>query len=461
MLTVSVALIFDRLTDDGSWSLGGLCFDAGAASLLYLIAWYCLQGLADGVVTPARSAVGLALWFAVMAAATQAIGMRPQTVAVHSAATAAFLMAIRVFGHPVGIRLGLVTRLVVVGTGPTAVRVAQEALRHDPLGNAVVGFVGSSPKTVSLANEGPLPPIPVVAPAALGAFLRRERVHRVVLDPDSPGLDAAVAGEVRAQCRQAGCPIEPVGTFAERLSGRVRTEDAGLDGLPRADSPWQSTLTRAAKRLLDVAAAIVLLVIGTPVCALVAVAIAIEDQGPILFSQNRVGRGGRRFTLRKLRSMHPDAEADTGPRWATLDDPRVTRVGRWIRPLHIDELPQAWNILTGEMSLIGPRPERPEFEAVLKAAVPNYERRHLVRPGITGWAQINLPSSVSIEEARRKLEFDLYYVKHFSLLLDAHILLRTVRSLLLGWERPKPAPAAAEIAHRPGTGLGLGGPARP
>lgn len=461
MVTVSAALTFDRLTGGGYWTIGGLCFDACAASLLYLAGWYFLKGLADSVLTPLRCAAGLALWLAVTGVATHAVGIRPQTVAVHSAATVAFLMGIRVFGHRVAIRLGLVTRLLIVGTGPTAVRVAQDALRHDPLGNVVLGFVGLSPTTIATAAGGPMPPIRVVAPEALRAFLRRQRVHRVVLAPDPPELDATVAGEVITLCRRAGCPIETVETFAERLSGRVRSENADLEGLRRPGAPWCSALTRAAKRLLDLTAAIVLLVVGAPVCALVALAIAFEDRGPIFFAQNRVGRGGTRFTLRKLRSMVPNAEADTGPRWATLDDPRVTRVGRWIRPLHIDELPQAWNILKGEMSLIGPRPERPEFEAVLKAAVPNYELRHLLRPGITGWAQINLPSSVSIEDARRKLEFDFYYIKHFSLLMDAQILLRTLRSLLFGWEQRWPAPSSTRIARPARTGLDLGGPVRP
>ena len=198
-------------------------------------------------------------------------------------------------------------------------------------------------------------------------------------------------------------------------------EAAGRDG------------ARALKRFLDVVAAICLLAWSAPLCALVALAIKLEDGGPILFRQTRVGRKGALFTLRKLRSMRPDAEAESGPQCAAVNDPRVTRIGRWIRALRIDELPQAWNVLVGEMSFVGPRPERPEFVATLRKTIPHYDYRHNVRPGITGWAQVNQPYTASVEHPGIKQEYDLYYLQHISARLDALILLRTVKIILLGW----------------------------
>lgn len=201
-----------------------------------------------------------------------------------------------------------------------------------------------------------------------------------------------------------------------------------------------SAAGRALKRAIDIVAGLLLLVTCFPLCLCVAVAIRLEDGGPVLFSQVRVGQDGRPFRIRKMRSMCRNAEATTGPVWSTADDPRITRVGQWIRTTRLDEVPQAWNLLVGEMSLVGPRPERPEFEERLRQAIPGYELRHRMRPGLTGWAQVNLPQSASIETARRKLQYDLYYVRHASPLFDAYILARSVKMLL--------AECESFLAHR-------------
>lgn len=191
-----------------------------------------------------------------------------------------------------------------------------------------------------------------------------------------------------------------------------------------------STRLRAVKRLTDIVAASVLLVLGSLLCLLVGLAIRLEDGGPVLFRQVRVGRGGSHFTLYKLRSMRLDAEAQGEPQWATPDDVRATRIGRWIRALRIDEIPQAWNILVGDMSLVGPRPERPAFVDLLRNEIPSYDRRHCVRPGLTGWAQVNQPHSASIDDARRKLAYDLEYLRDWSVLLDLRIVARTAEFIL-------------------------------
>jgi lipopolysaccharide/colanic/teichoic acid biosynthesis glycosyltransferase len=175
-----------------------------------------------------------------------------------------------------------------------------------------------------------------------------------------------------------------------------------------------------------------LITLATPVMIGAAIAIFFERQGPVIFRQERVGRGGRTFTLLKFRSMRADAEHDGTARWASEKDHRVTAVGRFIRTLRIDELPQLWNVLKGEMSLIGPRPERPCFVATLSKEIPFYAIRHAVNPGITGWAQVRCEYGASVEDAKRKLQFDLYYVKNHSLVLDLLIAVETIRVVLSG-----------------------------
>jgi lipopolysaccharide/colanic/teichoic acid biosynthesis glycosyltransferase len=205
--------------------------------------------------------------------------------------------------------------------------------------------------------------------------------------------------------------------------------------VPKHRGAILSREAQALKRTVDLVAAVVLIVLGAPLCLLVGLLIWLEDGGPVLFRQTRVGRGGALFTLYKLRSMHDDAEAETGPQWAARSDARVTRIGRWIRALRIDEIPQAWNVLVGDMSFVGPRPERPEFVALLRGAIPGYDERHRIRPGMSGWAQVNQPYSGTVDDARCKLEYDLHYLRSWSLFLDVFILVRTAKILLFGWGR--------------------------
>ena len=188
----------------------------------------------------------------------------------------------------------------------------------------------------------------------------------------------------------------------------------------------------ALKRILDLLISVCLLVFTAPLMLLVAILITCESNGPILYRQERVGTKGSRFTLLKFRSMNQDAEPEGKPVWASPGDARVTRVGRLIRYTRIDELPQLFNVLRGEMSMVGPRPERPYFVDQLTEVVPSYAERHNVKPGITGWAQVNYPYGASIEDARRKLEYDLHYVNHINTRLDLRILCATVGVVILG-----------------------------
>jgi exopolysaccharide biosynthesis polyprenyl glycosylphosphotransferase len=191
-------------------------------------------------------------------------------------------------------------------------------------------------------------------------------------------------------------------------------------------------LTALLKRLSDIIIGVALLSLTLPLMALTMLAIKIDSSGPGFYRQQRVGRFDKPFTLLKFRSMTTDAEAGGNPIWAQQNDPRITRVGRFIRATRIDELPQLVNVLAGEMSLVGPRPERPHFVEQLSRAIPFYCQRSYVKPGVTGWAQINFPYGASVEDAREKLAYDLYYLKNRSLLLDAAVLVSTVRVVLFG-----------------------------
>lgn len=185
------------------------------------------------------------------------------------------------------------------------------------------------------------------------------------------------------------------------------------------------------KRILDLAFAFIFLVVSIPLLMVIVVAVFLESGGPIFYKQLRTGENGKNFTLYKFRSMQVDAEKN-GAQWATANDPRVTRVGKWLRLMRLDELPQLYNVLKGEMSFIGPRPERPEFNSQLEEIIPYYDLRHLIRPGITGWAQVLYPYGASIEDAREKFQYDLYYIKNYSFFIDVAIILKTIRIMIFG-----------------------------
>jgi len=234
------------------------------------------------------------------------------------------------------------------------------------------------------------------------------------------------------ECKARGIAVTEFLTFCERESGRVDLDALRPSWLIYSDGFRVSWAARAVKRAFDIVVSAAMLVLTLPLLVLTCVAIKLEDGGPIFYSQERVGLFGTRFTVHKFRSMRPDAEAAGGPQWAAKRDARVTYVGWFIRKVRIDELPQLGNVLKGDMSFIGPRPERPYFVDKLGELIPFYGERHAVKPGITGWAQISAPYGASLHDARKKLSYDLYYVKNHNLLLDIIILIQTVRVILFG-----------------------------
>ena len=232
-------------------------------------------------------------------------------------------------------------------------------------------------------------------------------------------------------CRLKGIQVDDGMTFTEDLAGKLYVEHLHPSSLIFSNGYTKSAFLEKVKRYFDVVASAAGLILAFPFCLLIALVIKLDSKGPVLYSQERVGEDGKTFHLLKFRSMHIDAE-ENGPVWAGSNDERVTRVGRVIRKLRLDEIPQMVNVLRGEMSFVGPRPERLFFIEQLEKEIPFYSQRHVVKPGITGWAQIRYPYGASKEDALEKLKYDLYYVKHMSLFFDLMIILETAKIVLLG-----------------------------
>ena len=258
--------------------------------------------------------------------------------------------------------------------------------------------------------------------------LRRDGIWGIVVSSECRNLLPAL---ILLKCKLNGIHTFDEKSFTEHQLHRVEVDGSDLNWLWSSQGFRWNRLSQFRKRLWDLLIALAVLIAASPLMLIIALLIKLDSRGPVLYRQERVGLKDRVFTLYKFRSMRLDAEVGGVPKWAAVEDPRVTRVGKFIRYTRIDELPQLVNVLGGDMSIIGPRPERPYFVERLAQAIPLYSARHYVKPGITGWAQINAPYGASIDEARHKLRYDLYYIKHCSLFLDLLILLRTIRVVLL------------------------------
>lgn len=264
----------------------------------------------------------------------------------------------------------------------------------------------------------------------LSDYARRHDIDEIVVAMDDRRRN--FPADALIDCRISGINVVDMLTFYERQTGKVKTELLQPSWIIFSHGFRHGTLDNVLKRLLDLVASVFLAAVLWPFMLIAAVAIKIEDglRAPVLFRQTRVGLNGRAFSILKFRSMRIDAEAISGPQWATEDDPRITRVGHVMRKLRVDELPQLWNVFIGHMSLVGPRPERPEFVEHLSTVLPYYRVRECVKPGVTGWAQLGYPYGASEEDANGKLQLDLYYVKNRSLFLDLLILINTIEVVL-------------------------------
>lgn len=313
-------------------------------------------------------------------------------------------------------------RIMVLGSGDRAQRIRELGERPES-GFAVVAYLAMNDGE-RVVEEA----IPREAIHDLGRFVENLGVSEVILALQERRNALPLKDLLRMKTK--GVHVNDFSSFMERETGRVDLDTVNPSWLIFSDGFSSGRmLSSAAKRVFDIVASLILLALTFPIILLFALIVKLDSKGPAFFRQKRVGLYGQTFDLIKLRSMRTDAEKD-GAKWAEENDPRVTRVGRLIRKVRIDELPQTWSVLKGDMSFVGPRPEVPQFVGDLEEQLVFYAERHMVKPGITGWAQINYPYGASMEDSRKKLEFDLYYAKNYTPFLDLVILLQTVRVIL-------------------------------
>lgn len=318
--------------------------------------------------------------------------------------------------------------VLIMGTGVSAQQTAIEILKRAPLGYRVVGFLGEHQAEVGRR---------LVNPSVIGTtgdllpLVEKLGVKRIVVALEDRRGKMPV-NELLA-CRMKGVKVDEASSFFESITGKILISNLRPSWLVFSQGFNKPRLLSNSKRVIELVVACVLLVLSAPLLAVLVILVRLESRGPALFRQERVGQFGLLFNLLKLRTMRLDAEAATGPVWASAEsDPRVTRVGRWLRKTRLDELPQLINVVRGEMSFVGPRPERLHFVEHFRKIIPYYNERHTVKPGITGWAQIKFRYGSTIEDAEEKHQYDLYYIKRMSLFFDFIILLQTMKVVLFG-----------------------------
>ena len=318
------------------------------------------------------------------------------------------------------------SNILIMGTGPLARALAKEILRHPELGMSVRGFVDDNPALVGVS---------IVNPKVLGlnhelrSIVAEKKIDRIVVElRDRRGR---LPVDELLKLKMGGVGVEEATSVYERVTGKIAIENLKPSWMVFGEGFEVSRRILVQKQIVSFSVSLVLMLLCAPLFPLIALLIKLDSAGPVFFRQERVGQNGKTFTLLKFRSMRQDAEKDTGPVWARPEDKRVTRLGRYLRRTRLDEIPQLINVLKGEMTLIGPRPERPNFVQDLSNTIPFYLLHHSVKPGITGWAQINYRYGSSVEDAIEKLQYDLFYIKNISWALDLLIILNTVKTVLV------------------------------
>lgn len=320
--------------------------------------------------------------------------------------------------------LGFGHKVIILGAGPLAQKIGK-AVNSSNNHYHIAGYINLSNEPVCVPSESIL-----LNNNELLNTVRNKKAHKIVVSlSERRGIFPL---DELLKCKFCGVEVIDAPSFYEEVTGKLLIDEITPSWFIFSDGFRMTPLRRSGKRILDIFIASIGLMIYLPLFPIIALLIKIDSSGPILVKQLRIGEGDKSFTLYKFRTMHRDAENGTGAVWAQEDDPRVTKVGKILRIMRLDEIPQFYNVLRGNMSIIGPRPERPEFVAELKDLIPYYSERHFVKPGITGWAQIRYPYGSSIEDAIEKLRYDLYYIKHISFSLDAMIIMETIKVVLFG-----------------------------
>ena len=313
----------------------------------------------------------------------------------------------------------LVERVYVLGTGERAQRLVQGLRQNPEIGVEIASWTGKMEGAVTRESVA----------AHLLDVVHKQKVHRVIVAmPDRRGT---IPMQELLDLRMHGIKIEEATSWLEKISGKIEVENLYPSWLVFGEGFRRSNVFIWMRRGLSFIISLVGLVLASPFIPLIMLAIHFDSKGPVFYTQTRVGKNGREFKVVKFRTMRQDAEAANGPQWAGNGDPRVTRVGKFLRSSRLDEIPQMWCVLKGDMAFVGPRPERPEFIEMLSKEIPYYGVRHMVRPGLTGWAQVKYKYGSTVEDAREKLQYDLFYIKNASIGLDLLIMFQTVKTVLL------------------------------
>jgi len=341
-----------------------------------------------------------------------------------SSAVGLIILTVALFGWRLGftwlVQLPiLVERVYVLGTGERAQRVVQGLRQNPEIGVEIASWTGKMEGAVTRDSVA----------AHLLEIVHKQKVHRVIVAmPDRRGT---IPMRELLDLRMQGVKIEEAATWLEKISGKIEVENLYPSWLVYGQGFRRSTAFIVIRRVVSVIISLLGLTLSLPLLPLIVLAIRFDSKGPVFYTQARVGKGGRVFNVVKFRTMRQDAEAANGPQWAGNNDPRVTRVGKFLRVSRLDEIPQLWCVLKGDMAFVGPRPERPEFIEWLSKEIPYYGVRHMVRPGLTGWAQVKYKYGSTVADAREKLQYDLFYIKNASIGLDLLIMFLTVKTVLL------------------------------
>ncbi len=353
------------------------------------------------------------------------LGYGPSTVVRSgSSAIGLLILTVALFGWRLGftwlVQLPmLVERVYVLGTGERARRLVQGLRQNPEIGVEIASWTGKMEGEVNRDSMA----------AHLMEAVQKQKVHRVIVaTPDRRGT---IPMQELLQLRMQGVKIEEATTYLEKMSGKIEVENLYPSWLVFGEGFRRSATFILIRRGISIVISLIGLIVSLPLLPLIMLAIRLDSKGPVFYTQTRVGKGGRLFNVVKFRTMRQDAEAASGPKWAGDHDPRITRVGKFLRSSRLDEIPQLWCVLKGDMAFVGPRPERPEFVEWLSKEIPYYGVRHMVRPGLTGWAQVKYKYGSTVADAREKLQYDLFYIKNASIGLDLLILFQTIKTVLL------------------------------
>jgi len=342
-----------------------------------------------------------------------------------SSAVGLLILTVALFGWRLGfawlVQLPiLVERVYVLGTGERAQRLVQGLRQNPELGVEIASWTGRMEGAVTRDSVA----------AHLMEVVQKQKIHRVIVAmPDRRGT---VPMRELLDLRMQGVKIEEATSWLEKMSGKIEVENLYPSWLVFGEGFRRSTIFIVVRRVISIIISLIGLILVLPLFPLIMLAIRLDSKGPVFYTQARAGKAGRIFQVVKFRTMRQDAEAANGPQWAGDHDPRVTRVGKFLRASRLDEIPQLWCVLKSDMAFVGPRPERPEFIEWLSKEIPYYGMRHMVRPGLTGWAQVKYKYGSTVEDAREKLQYDLFYIKNASIGLDLLIMFLTIKTVLLG-----------------------------